>query len=223
MTSETVDLVADDGFKTSAYCALPTGTPRGAVVVIQEIFGVNGHIRRVADRFSELGYVGVAPAIFDRVERNVSLGYGPDDLPRAYSIYQKVSVDAALSDVAAAVQYGTHFGRVGVVGYCFGGLLAWLASCKVPNVSAAIGYYGGGITEKLALTPRAATMLHFGSLDQHVPIAPARTIPKTHPSVVVHIYEADHGFNCDERPSFNKEAAELAMKRTTAFLREHVG
>jgi carboxymethylenebutenolidase len=223
MRNGRVDLVAEDGFRLSAYCAWPAGTPRGAVVVLQEIFGVNDYIKRVTDRFCELGYVAVAPAIFDRIERNVALGYGADNFSRAWSLRQKINVDAALSDVTAAVLHSKQFGRVGIVGYCFGGLLAWLASCKVPNVSAAIGYYGVGITDNLALTPRAATMLHFGSLDQRVPIASARAISRTHPSVVVNEYAADHGFNCDERPSFNKRAADLAMTRTTAFLQEHVG
>ena len=223
MTSEPISLIAKDGFELSAYCVRPSGTPRGAVVVVQEIFGVNDHVKKVTEGFCEQGYAGVAPAIFDRIERNVTLGYGANDTARARALYQKVNVDAALADVAAAVQYSTQFGRVGVVGYCFGGLLAWLASCKVPNVSTAIGYYGGGITNNLALTPRAPTMLHFGSLDQHVPIEPALAIPRTHPSVTVYAYEADHGFNCDERPSFNRDASELAMQRTIAFLRKHIG
>jgi carboxymethylenebutenolidase len=223
MTNGIISLKAGDGFELSAYCARPSGTPRGAVVVVQEIFGVNDHIQEVTEQFCEFGYTGVAPAIFDRIERSVSLGYGADDFARAKALYQKVKVDPAVADVAAAVQYSTQFGRVGVVGYCFGGLLAWLASCKVPNVSAAVGYYGGGITDNLALVPRAPTMLHFGSLDQHVPIEPALAIPRSHPSITVYAYEADHGFNCDERPSFNKDASDLAMQRTVAFLRKHIG
>jgi carboxymethylenebutenolidase len=192
--------------------------------VLQEIFGVNGHIKSVTNHFAEQGYVAIAPAFFDRQERGVELSYGEDDYAKAVKLYSGMSVEHALADTAATIEYATRYGRVGVVGYCFGGLIAWLAACKAEGLNAAVGYYGGGITDNLDLTPRVPTQLHFGASDAHIPVGPLSGIQKAHPQVEVFIYEgADHGFNCNERPSYNAAAAAAAGQRTLQFLRLHVG
>lgn len=221
--SDWVELQAADGHKLKAYRALPAGKPRGAIVVVQEIFGVNGHIQSVADRFASEGYAAIAPAIFDRHERDVSLGYEGKDLERAFGLYQKLNVDHAVSDAEAAVKLAAQYGKVGLVGYCYGGLVAWIAASRANGLAASVGYYGGGITDRMDLASRVPTMLHFGTLDAHVPIAPVDDLAKKHPSVEIFRYEADHGFNCDVRGSYNAEASKTAQERTLAFFRKHVG
>jgi carboxymethylenebutenolidase len=192
-------------------------------VVVQEIFGVNAHIRKVTEHFASLGYVALSPAIFDRIERGVQLSYSGTDREKAMQLYQKLDARKATADVVATIRYGTQSGKAGVVGYCYGGLLAWLAASEDSGLSAAVGYYGGGITNNLDKAPKCPVQLHYGTLDGHVPIEPARAIPNRYPGVQVYEYPADHGFNCDERPSYNREAAALAGQRTEEFFAKYVG
>ena len=219
-----IELKAADGFAFSAYRAEPAGKPRGGVVVIQEIWGVNDHIRKVADGYAADGYVAVAPAIFDRVERDVMMDpYTAETRQRGFGLMQKVDIDNALKDIAAAVASVAPAGKVGVVGYCFGGRLAWLSASRVAGVAASVPYYGGGIPGLAAEQPKCPVMLHFGERDAHIPVASVEEFKQAHPALPVHLYAADHGFNCDQRESGDAPAAKLARERTIEFLRQHVG
>jgi carboxymethylenebutenolidase len=219
-----VTLTAEDGFKLAAYRANPAGTPRGGLVVIQEIFGVNHHIRSVTDRFAADGYVALAPAVFDRVEPGLSIGYTPDDIERGRQIRAKAGWDPMVMDIRAAVAALRKEGlKVGVVGYCMGGSLAWLAATRVDGISAAIGYYGGAVAEFAQERPRCPVLLHWGETDASIPRDHWDKVRAAHPEVPQHTYPAGHGFSCDERGSYHEPSARLAKERTIAFLRQHVG
>ena len=213
-----------DGFALGAYEALPAGKPKGGVVVIQEIFGVNSHIREVADGYAAAGYAAIAPQIFDRVERNIELGYEQADMTRGIELaFQKLQMPNTLADIQAAIDAASIHGKVGVVGYCFGGLLTWLAACELDGVAAAVSYYGGGIANEIGRTPKCPVMMHFGELDAHIPMSDVEKIRAAHPEGQVFTYNADHGFNCDHRASYNEAAANTARERTLAFFAEHIG
>jgi carboxymethylenebutenolidase len=218
-----IELTASDGHKLTAYRADPSGKPRGGIVVIQEIFGVNSHIKQVADGYAADGYVAIAPSMFDRVQKNVDLGYTPDDIAKGREIRGKVTNDMAVKDAEAAVKAAASAGKVGIVGYCWGGLVAWLAAAKVPGLSAAVPYYGGGILDNADLKPKVPLMGHFGDKDQHIPVEGVKKLAEKHKEHQIFIYAADHGFNCDHRGSYNAPAAKQARERTLAFFRKHVG
>jgi carboxymethylenebutenolidase len=218
-----IELTASDGHKLAAYRADPTGKPRGGIVVIQEIFGVNSHIKQVADGFAADGYVAIAPALFDRVQKSVDLGYTPEDIAKGREIRGKVTNDMALKDAEAAVKAAAGAGKVGIVGYCWGGFVAWLAAAKVPGLSAAVPYYGGGILDNADLKPKVPLMGHFGDKDQHIPVDGVKQLAEKHKEHQIFIYSADHGFNCDHRGSYNAAAAKQARERTLEFFRKHIG
>jgi carboxymethylenebutenolidase len=193
------------------------------VVVIQEIFGVNDHIRAVTDGYARDGYVAIAPQIFDRVERDVELGYEQADMTRGIELaFQRLDHKLALQDVQAAVDAAAAHGKVGVVGYCFGGLLAWRAACELDGVAAAVPYYGGGIAREASRPPRCPVMMHFGEKDAHIPMTDVDSIKTAQPNVRVFVYPADHGFNCDHRGSYDRDSANLAKQRTLEFFAEHL-
>jgi carboxymethylenebutenolidase len=221
-----IELTAADGVRLTAYRADPQaaqGKPRGGLVVAQEIFGVNSHIRAVCDGFAADGYVTIAPALFDRYERNVDMGYTPEDIARGRELKARAKTDAALRDVAAARDAAATAGRVGIVGYCWGGFIVWMSAAQVPPFACAVAYYGGGMTDAIAEQPRCPVMAHFGERDAAIPVAGAKQLAATHPEVEVFFYPAEHGFNCDQRKSFDPASARLARERTLAFLRAHVG
>jgi carboxymethylenebutenolidase len=218
-----IDLAASDGHKLSAYRADPSGKPRGAIVVIQEIFGVNSHIKQVADGYAADGYVAIAPALFDRVQRNVELGYTPEDIAKGRDIRGKVTNDMAVKDAQAAISEAAKTGKVGIVGYCWGGLVTWLSAAKASGLVCAVAYYGGGILDNQQLEPKVPLMAHFGDKDAHIPVDGVRKLAEKFKQHQVFIYEADHGFNCDQRGSYNAPAAKLARERTLAFFRKQVG
>ena len=221
---QTVTLSAEDGHQLAAYRAAPVGAPRGGLVVVQEIFGVNSHIRKVSDGWAADGYVALAPALFDRVERNVETGYGPDDIQRGRELRGKISTDDAVRDVRAAVRELARAGLpVAVVGYCWGGTMAWLAATRIDGLSASVGYYGGGIADAAAESPRCPVMLHFGETDASIPKDHYEKVQRLHPTLPVHVYPAGHGFSCDARGSYEERSARLARERTLAFFRQHVG
>ncbi len=221
---EMLTLTAEDSHRLAGYRAAPAGKPRGGLVVVQEIFGVNGHIKRVTDGFAAEGYVALAPAIFDRVERDFAIGYKPEDIERGRAVRMKISLDDLVADVRAAVKALLAEGlTVGVVGYCLGGTLAWLASTRIDGVACAVGYYGGGIADTAQERPRCPVLLHFGETDQSIPKEHHEKIRAAHPEVPMHIYPAGHGFNCDERGSYHEPSATLARRRTLEFLRRHLG
>jgi len=220
-----VTLTASDGFGLAAYRADPDGVPRAGLVVVQEIFGVNGHIRSVADRFAEHGYLAIAPALFDRVQRGVELGYTQADIEQGAAIARgKLDYQSVLLDVTAAASAARAAGKVGIVGYCWGGMLSAMAAVRLPGtVDAAVGYYGGGITTLLERRPEVPLMLHFGELDHAIPLSDVDKIRAAWPQAVVSVYEgAEHGFNCDQRASYNAASAAVALERTLAFFAEQL-
>jgi carboxymethylenebutenolidase len=221
--SKGVKLRASDGFELDAYVGQPDGKPWGGLVVVQEIFGVNQHIRSVVDRFAREGFVTIAPAIFDRVQRNVDLGFDSESMQKGMGIAQKLNLDDAVKDVDAALQYaGKEAGKpAGVVGYCYGGTLAWLSATRLAP-AAAVGYYGGHIARFAGETPKCPVMLHFGMHDDHIPVADVAKVHAAHPEVEIYWYPTGHAFNNDMRASYNEEAAREAMARTLAFLNKHV-
>ena len=217
-----ITLTAADGHRIGAWLATPSGRERGGVVVIQEIFGVNRHIRAVTDRFAEDGYAALAPALFDRAERNLDVGYDEAGVARGRAVRQRVAYDDAMRDTAAAIGHLQRFGKVGIVGYCWGGNIAWLAACRL-SVAAAVGYYGGDIANLLNEVPKAPLMLHFGERDPHIAAEAVARIRAAAPTVPVHTYPAGHGFNCDERKDYDAASADIARQRTLTFFAQHVG
>jgi carboxymethylenebutenolidase len=214
-----IKLAAEDGHELSAYEADPGDASRG-LVIIQEIFGVNEHIRDVVDRFADRGYRAVAPALFDRVRPGVELGYDEDGVTEGREIRSHVPWDDAVADMKAAVTYLSARGPVAVIGYCYGGSMAFLASTRL-SVAAAVGYYGGQIVQFLDETPSRPLMLHFGETDHAIPLDDVEKISANLPEVPIHVYEgAGHGFSCDCRGSYHEQAATLALERTLTFLDE---
>lgn len=216
-------LTADDGFILGAYRADPSGKPRGAIIVVQEIFGVNSHIRSICDGFAADGYVAIAPALFDRVERNVEIGYADADIARGRKLKEGTGTTDALRDVRAARDAVKATGRVGIVGYCWGGFIAWMAAARVDGLACAVPYYGGGMTDAAGEKPKCPVMAHFGRKDGHIPVEGVEKLAAAHPEVQVFLYDAGHGFNCDQRGSFDAPSAKLARERTLEFFRQHVG
>jgi carboxymethylenebutenolidase len=221
--SEYVKLRAADGHEFGNYVALPAAEPLAALVVIQEIFGVNAHIRSVADGFAKDGFLAVAPALFDRIQHGVELGYEGADMQTAMSLMAKLDAEKAVADVQAAIDYAaaTSEKNVGVVGYCFGGTIAWLAATRL-RPTAAVGYYGGGIAKYADEEPSCPVMLHFGKQDTHIPRENVEKLHAAHPEVEMYWYDAGHGFNCDARASYNAAAAHEARGRSLAFLKRNL-
>jgi carboxymethylenebutenolidase len=215
-----VELSAADGHRLSSYVSEPKGTPLGGVVVIQEIFGVTQHIRAVADQYAAAGFLAVAPALFDRVERNVDVPY--TDMAKGYAYMQALNNDAVMLDVQAAIEFVTSTGKVGAVGYCWGGSIAYLAAARL-TLDAAIAYYGGGINHHLAEKPRCPMMFHFGEKDTHIPLSTVEEIKAAFPQGMYYLYPAEHGFNCTDRASFEPASAALALTRSVEFMHRYVG
>jgi carboxymethylenebutenolidase len=222
-----IDLTSADGFVFPAYVAQPAGQPKGGVVVLQEIFGVNSHIRSVADDYAAQGYLAVAPATFHRVKQGVELGYGPDDMAAGSALKAAVEglpAPGVMPDIQAAIDRAAQGGKVGIVGYCWGGLLTWRAACMLNGLSAAAPYYGGGTTtpDEVARKPRVPVLAHFGDQDHWIPLNSVEAFKKAHPEVQVEVYHANHGFNCDQRGSYDAPSAKLARERTLAFFAQHL-
>ena len=222
-----IDLKSADGFSFPAYVAQPAGTPKGAVVVLQEIFGVNSHIRNVADGYAAQGFLAVAPSTFHRVKADVDLGYQAEDMQAGSALKSAVEALPApgvMQDIQAAIDYAGKAGKVGIVGYCYGGLLTWRSACTLNGLSAAVPYYGGGVTtpEEIARKPKVPVMAHFGDQDHWIPMDTVKAFEAAHPEVEVHVYAANHGFNCDQRGSWNAGAAATALERTLYFFNKHL-
>ena len=219
-----IELTASDGHKLAAYRAEPSGKPRGGIVVIQEIFGVNSHIKSVADGYAADGYLAIAPAMYDRVKRGYETGYSQDEIQAGLKIMQGLDWADTMKDVEAAVKAASSAGKVGIVGYCWGGTVAWVAAARMPGLAAAAPYYGGGMPNFKDEKPRIPVMANFGENDQSPTPEQAKEILAKHPEVQGHFYAgAGHGFNCDQRGSYNAEASKLARQRTLEFFRKHVG
>ena len=218
-----ISIKMQDGFELNAYRSMPSAQSKGVVVVIQEIFGVNAHIREVADGYAAQGYSAIAPALFDRIERDIELGYAEADMGKGIELaFQGLEMAQTMQDLQSVVDYGAAQGAVGVVGYCFGGLLTYLSACQLKGVAAASSYYGGGIAGVLDHQPKCPLIMHFGELDAHIPMTDVDKIKEANPRVPVHVYDADHGFNCDHRASYSEQAAELALQRTLAHFDQHL-
>jgi carboxymethylenebutenolidase len=221
---KTIELTAADGYKLSAYRAEPQGKPKGALIVAMEIFGVNSHIRSIADGYAADGYLAIAPALFDRVERGYDTGYGPADRQKGIDIIQKkINLDDTMKDVAAALQSVAPAGKVGIVGYCWGGRVSWLSAAKVGGLACAISYYGGGIPGLADLQPKCPVLFHWGETDQSLPLDQVKAFAAKHSGETHYFYPAGHGFNCDQRESYDAASAKLARTRSLEFLRKHVG
>ncbi len=225
-----IELQSADGILVPAYEAQPAGAPKGAVVVIQEIFGVNSHIRSVVDGYAAEGYWAIAPAAFQRVKPGVELGYSDADMGEGFGY--KTAVEALpapglMPDIQAAIDHVAQVsgGKVGVVGYCWGGLLTWRSACALTGLSAAVPYYGGGMTTEaeIARHPQVPVLAHFAEDDKWIPLDSVHAFKKAHQQVDVHTYPAHHGFNCDQRGSWHAPSAQLARERTLAFFKQHLG
>lgn len=217
---ETITLTAADGFTLSAYRSRPA-RPKGGLVVVQEIFGVNSHIRDVTDRFAAAGYDAIAPAVFDRIEPGFESGYSDDEIAHARGFIPKLDWEKLLLDVAAARDRVAD--PTAVVGYCLGGSVAFLSAIRLEGFAAAIGYYGGKNADFADEAPRCPTMLHYGEHDHGIPMSNVETVRSKRPEVEIHVYDAGHGFNCDQRASYHAESAKLAERRTLDFLAKHLG
>jgi carboxymethylenebutenolidase len=214
-------LMARDGHEFNAWLAAPKGAARGAIVLCQEIFGVNHHIRGVADGFAADGYLTIAPCLFDRVRRGIELGYTPAETQQGRGYRMQIPKEKTLLDLAASLNVVKHAGRVAAIGYCWGGTLAYLAACELPVVCA-VSYYGGQIKNHLDKSPKRPVLYHFGEKDPYIPSTDIGQIRVADPGGEFHLYPADHGFNCDERASYEAASARLARERTLAFLAAHM-
>ncbi|HVN92147.1 MAG TPA: dienelactone hydrolase family protein [Terracidiphilus sp.] len=221
--SEHLTLRASDGHSFGAYVARPQREPVAGLVVIQEIFGVNGHIRSVTDGWARDGFLAVAPALFDRISPGIDLGYDPESMKTAMSLFPKFDVDQAILDVGATIDYaaGATHKKVGVIGYCLGGTVAWLSATRL-HPAAAVGYYGGRIGNYAGENPNCPVMLHFGRQDTHIPASEVEKVHSAHPEVEIFWYDAGHAFNCEPRPSYNPAAASEARERSLEFLKKNL-
>lgn len=219
-----IKLTASDNFQFVAYRADPAAAPKAAIVVIQEIFGVNHHIRAVCDRLANEGYVAIAPSIFDRIEPNFTSGYSPDEIAVARKFVANPDWAAMLRDTQAAIDAVRDVGPVGIIGFCLGGSVAYAAATKLAGLSAAVGYYGGAIARFADDKPQVPTQLHFGEKDASIPLSDVDMIRAKRPELEIHVYPgAQHGFHCDERASYDKKSAEIAWPRSLAFFAKHLG
>ena len=217
-----VELTASDGHTLSAYRADPQGDPHGGIVIIQEVFGVNEHVRGVCDGYATDGYAVVAPALFDRVKQGVELGYEGADLTHGREFRAELGWDNPLLDVQAAAVALRPAGKVAVIGYCFGGSVAWLAATRLA-MDAAVGYYGGQVADFIEEQPKCPVLLHFGEIDAFIPTESVDKIQQRRPDVPLYRYPAGHGFNCESRADYHQESAALARARTLEFIRLHIG
>jgi len=218
--TSTIQLKAADGHTFDACRVAPEGKARGAVIVVQEVFGVTSHIVAVARQYAAAGYLAIAPALFDRVERKANIPYA--DVPAGIAMMQKLKPEQVLLDLRAAIDAASPAGKVGMVGYCWGGTMTYLAACHLP-LAAAVSYYGGGLPNFLDRTPKCPVMLHFGEKDAHIPLSDVEKVRKAYPLGHYYLYPADHGFNCTDRASYDASSANLALERSLEFFHRHVG
>ena len=219
---EIINATASDGHEFDIYLAQSKGSPRGGIVLIQEIFGVNNHIKIVAERFSSNGYLVGAPSLFDRVQPDIQLGYSTEDVIRGKELKDNLGNEKPLTDIIATLNIVRSAGRVAVVGYCWGGTLAWLSACHVDGFNAAISYYGGGIGQLLSIEPKCPSIFHFGEQDHAIPVAEINSLRQAHPECPIYLYPAGHGFNCEQRDSFHSTSSAIAFERTIQHLDKHI-
>ena len=220
----TIELNANDGHRFAAYVVRPTGAPRGGLVIIQEFFGVNGHIRRVCDQYANDGYLVISPAIFDRVERNVELSYDEVGMSKGRELRAKLNLDNCMKDIQAAIEAAGAGGKVATLGYCWGGSLAYLSAARLNGIACAVGYYGAQIAGHSHETPQVPMLLHYAEVDEYIPQSDIEKTRQNQPALTIFQYPGtEHGFNCDDRKFWEPKAAALARERTLAFIEKHVG
>ncbi|MCF4164679.1 dienelactone hydrolase family protein [Zavarzinia compransoris] len=226
MSGGWIELEASDGHRFQAWHVAPEGERRATLVIAMEIFGVNGHIRAVAEGFAEAGFEVLAPQLYDRAERGIDLPYDAEGIARGRELAMKIGMDGPMLDVAACVAHlrrdDTEKKPVGIVGYCYGGAVAWAAADRVAGLGCAVGYYGTAILQFMGAEPKCPTMLHFGAKDASIPLDKVEQLAGRHPEVAIHVYDADHGFNSDRRANYDEAAASLARERTLDFLFAHL-
>jgi carboxymethylenebutenolidase len=217
-------ITAKDGHEFSTYRAEPRSAPRGGLLVIQEFFGVNGHIRRICDQYAEDGYLALAPAIFDRVERDVELAYDEAGMNKGRELRAKLDLSKCMLDIQATIDAATTAGKVAALGYCWGGSLAYIAAARLTGLTCAIGYYGAQIAAHVDETPRVPVMLHYAEKDEYLPQSDIEKVRSAHPAIIIYQYPGtEHGFNCDDRCFYEPKSAAVARERTLAFLQKFVG
>ena len=219
--NEIIEIVAKDNHQFSAYISQPSGKPKAGIVIIQEIFGVNAHIKEVTDLYASKGYLCIAPSLFDRIEKNVTLNYDETGVIRGRNLKELCDKEA-LIDIEASISVVSSAGKVGVIGYCWGGSLAWRIGCESSNISASVCYYGGDVPKLKDLKPKCNILTHFGEFDKGIPIRDVKIFEKKRPEVYTYTYPADHGFNCDHRSQYNKTCANIAVERTLKFLERNL-
>ena len=219
---EIINATASDGHEFDIYLAQAKGSPRGGIVLIQEIFGVNNHIKNVAEKFSSNGYLVGAPSLFDRVQPEIQLSYSTEDIRRGRELKDNLGNEKPLIDIIATLNIVRSAGRVAVVGYCWGGTLAWLSACHVDGFNAAISYYGGGVGQLLSIEPRCPSIFHFGEQDHAIPVAEVNSLRQAHPECPIYLYPANHGFNCEQRDSFHSTSSAIAFERTIQHLDKYI-
>jgi carboxymethylenebutenolidase len=218
-----IQLTAADGHRFDAYRAEPAGKPKGGLIVVMEIFGANSHIRQVADQFAADGYLAIAPAFFDRAERNFESGYTPPEIDKARALMQKMNFGDVMKDVDAAMKNIASAGKTGIVGYCWGGSVAFKAACDIPGLACAVPYYGGKIPEMIGQQPKCPVQFHWGETDASIPLDKAKAAAAAYNQYDHFFYpNAGHGFNCDQRGSYNADAAKLARSRAMDFFAKHI-
>ena len=219
--NELIEITAKDNHSFSAYISQPSGKPKAGIVIIQEIFGVNKHIKEVTDLYASKGYLCIAPSLFDRIEKNVILSYDEKGVSKGRDL-KELCNNYALKDIEASISVVSSAGKVGVIGYCWGGSLSWRIGCEVSHLSASVCYYGGDIPKLRNLKPKCNVLTHFGELDKGIPLKDVRIFEKKRPEVHTYTYPADHGFNCDHRSQYDKTCAVIAFDRTLKFLEKNV-
>ena len=219
---ESIRATASDGHEFDIYLAQSQGTPRGGIVLVQEIFGVNKHIKSVAEKFSSNGYLVGAPSLFDRVKPDIQLGYSTEDVIRGKELKENLGNESPLIDIAATLSILRSAGNVAIVGYCWGGMLAWLSACQVDGFNAAVSYYGGGVGQLTAMQPNCPCIFHFGEQDHSIPITEINSLKQAHPNCPIYIYPAGHGFNCEQRDSFHLTSSKIAFERTIQHIDKYI-
>ena len=222
---QSITLTAKDGHSLGAYRADPSGTAKGGVGVIQEIFGVKSHVQRQGDMFAGHGYAAIAPALFDRKEAGVELGYDEVSFGRGRELRGALNDDMILADVDAAAAAVADAGKVSLIGYCFGGYVAWISACGLDSLACSISCYGGGVAARAANdTPKCPVQFHFGDKDHAIPMGDVQKIRDAHPDIPSFIYDdSAHGFCCDDRDVYNEGACQRAHERALAMFAEHAG
>ena len=219
--NDLIKITARDNHQFSAYISQPSGKPKAGIVIIQEIFGVNTHIKELTDLYASKGYLSIAPSLFDRVEKNVALNYDEKGVSKGRHLKKLCDKDA-LKDIEACISVVSSAGKVGVIGYCWGGSLSWRIGCESSNLSASVCYYGGDIPKLRDLKSKCNVLTHFGELDKSIPKEAVKIFEQMRPEVLTYTYPADHGFNCDHRTQYNKTCAKVALDRTLKFLEKNL-